>query len=155
MPADVANSGSPIEILLIEDSPGDVRLTQEALRDAKVKNQLHVAIDGVDATSFLRREGKYAGAPRPDLILLDLNLPKKSGREILEDLKLDPNLNGIPVAILASSAADEDILRSYLVCANFYIFKPIDLGQVLKVVRAIDRFWLAIVDIPSAAKPAP
>jgi two-component system, chemotaxis family, response regulator Rcp1 len=142
----------PIEILLVEDSPGDVRLTQEALRDAKVQNTLHVASDGMEAASFLWREGKHANAPRPDLILLDLNLPKKSGREILEEIKLDPNLKSIPVVILTTSAAEEDILRSYQLHANCYITKPVDLDQFLKVVKIIDNFWLAIVKLPSDSK---
>jgi two-component system, chemotaxis family, response regulator Rcp1 len=139
----------PIEILLVEDSPGDVRLTREALRDAKVQNTLHVVADGIDATAFLSREGKYAYAPRPDLILLDLNLPKKSGREVLEEIKLDPNLKSIPVVVLTTSSADEDILRSYQLHANCYITKPVDLEQFLKVVKSIDNFWLAIVKLPS------
>jgi CheY-like chemotaxis protein len=143
---------TPIEILLVEDSPGDVRLTKEALRDAKVQNRLHVASDGIEAMSFLRREGKHADAPRPDLILLDLNLPKKSGRKILEEIKLDLSLKSIPVVILTTSAAEEDVLRSYQLHANCYITKPVDLDQFLKVVRTIDSFWLAIVRLPAAVK---
>jgi CheY-like chemotaxis protein len=141
-------NGTPIEILLVEDSPGDVRLTQEALRDAKVQNILHVVSDGMEATSFLWRQGKYADAPRPDLILLDLNLPKKSGREVLEEIKVDPSLKSIPVVILTTSSAEEDILRSYQLHANCYITKPVDLDQFLKVVKTIDNFWLAIVKLP-------
>ena len=139
---------TPIEILLVEDSAGDVRLTKEALRDAKVQNNLHVACDGMEAMAFLRRQGSYANAPRPDLILLDLNLPKKSGREVLEEIKLDPSLQSIPVVILTTSAAEEDILRSYALHANCYITKPVDLDQFLKVVKTIDNFWLAIVKLP-------
>jgi len=149
--ADVQNNlheATPIEILLVEDSAGDVRLTKEALRDAKVQNNLHVVLDGVEATAFVRREGKHANAPRPDLILLDLNLPKKSGREVLEDLKADASLKTIPVVILTTSSAEEDILRSYQLHANCYITKPVDLDQFLKVIRAIDNFWLAIVKLP-------
>lgn len=141
-----------IEILLVEDSPGDVRLTQEVLRDAKVQNTLHVASDGMEATSFLWRLGKHANAPRPDLILLDLNLPKKSGREVLEEIKLDPSLKMIPVVVLTTSATEEDILQIYQLHANCYITKPVDLEQFLKIVKAIDNFWLAIVKLPSAAR---
>jgi CheY-like chemotaxis protein len=151
--ADVQNNlheATPIEILLVEDSAGDVRLTKEALRDAKVQNNLHVVLDGVEATAFVRREGKYANAPRPDLILLDLNLPKKSGRDVLEELKSDASLKTIPVVILTTSSAEEDILRSYELHANCYITKPVDLDQFLKVIRAIDNFWLAIVKLPRA-----
>jgi chemotaxis family two-component system response regulator Rcp1 len=144
-------AATPIEILLVEDSAGDVRLTKEALRDAKVQNNLHVASDGLEATAFLLRQGKHANAPRPDLILLDLNLPKKGGRAVLEEIKLDPSLKSIPVVILTTSAAEEDILRSYQLHANCYITKPVDLDQFLKVVRTIDNFWLAIVKLPRAA----
>jgi chemotaxis family two-component system response regulator Rcp1 len=149
MTINMGENAMPIEILLVEDSPGDVRLTQEALRDAKVHNTLHVALDGVEATSFLWRQGKHANAPRPDLILLDLNLPKKGGREVLEEIKLDPGLKSIPVVILTTSAAEEDILQSYQLHANCYIIKPVDLDQFLKVVKTIDNFWLAIVKLPS------
>ena len=145
-------AATPIEILLVEDSAGDVRLTKEALRDAKVQNNLHVACDGMEATAFLLRQGTHANAPRPDLILLDLNLPKKGGREVLEEIKLDPNLKTIPVVILTTSSAEEDILRSYQLHANCYITKPVDLDQFLKVVRAIDNFWLAIVKLARAPK---
>jgi len=142
---------TPIEILLVEDSPGDIRLTREALRDAKVQNTLHVASDGIEATSFLWRHGKHANAPRPDLILLDLNLPKKGGREVLQEIKQDPGLKSIPVVILTTSEAEEDILRSYQLHANCYITKPVDLNQFLKVVKTIDNFWLAIVKLPSGS----
>lgn len=141
-----------IEILLVEDNPGDVRLTQEALRDAKVQNRLHVVADGIEATSFLRRQGKHAGAPRPDLVLLDLKSPKKSGREVLAEIKQDPSLKSIPVVILTTSAAEEDILRSYELHANCYITKPVGLDQFLKVVKTIDNFWLAIVKLPGEPK---
>ena len=152
MAINIAENATPIEILLVEDSPGDVRLTQEALRAAKVQNNLTIVSDGVEATSFLLRQGKYADAPRPDLVLLDLNLPKKSGREVLEEIKLDPSLKSIPVVILTTSAAEEDILRSYQLHANCYITKPVDLDQFLKVVKTIDNFWLAIVKLPSGPK---
>jgi chemotaxis family two-component system response regulator Rcp1 len=146
----VLENAPPIEILLVEDSAGDVRLTQEALRDAKVQNILHVVSDGIEATAFLWRQGRHANAPRPDLILLDLNLPKKSGREVLEEIKLDPSLKSIPVVILTTSSAEEDILRSYQLHANSYITKPVDLDQFLKVVKTIDNFWLAVVKLPKA-----
>jgi CheY-like chemotaxis protein len=139
---------TPIEILLVEDSPGDVRLTREALRDAKVQNNLHVALDGIEAMKFLGRAGANAEAPRPDLILLDLNLPRMSGREVLEQIKQDASLKSIPVVILTTSAAEEDIIRSYQLHANCYITKPVDLDQFIKVVKTIDNFWLAIVKLP-------
>jgi|SRR5579864_7977685 len=143
-----ASNGLPIEILLVEDSPGDVRLTQEALRDAKVRNHLSVATDGVAAMEFLRRKGQHAKAPRPDLILLDLNLPKKGGREILAEIKADNDLKTIPVVILTTSSSDEDILRSYRLHANCYVTKPVDLDSFLKVVNSVENFWLAIVKYP-------
>lgn len=145
------NSASPVEVLLVEDSPGDIRLTQEALRAAKVRNNLHVVMDGIEATSFLRREGKHGNAPRPDLILLDLNLPKKNGQEVLADIKLDPRLRTIPVVILTTSADEEDVLKSYQLHANCYVTKPVDLDQFLRVIRAIDNFWLTIVKLPRDA----
>lgn len=148
----IGENGKPIEILLVEDSPGDVRLTQEALRDAKVQNHLHIASDGMEATSFLLRQGKYANAPRPDLILLDLNLPKKGGREVLEEIKQNPDLKSIPVVVLTTSAAEEDILRSYQLHANCYVTKPVDLEQFMKVVKTIDNFWLAIVELPTVSR---
>ena len=152
MTINIRENATPIEILLVEDSAGDVRLTQEALRDAKVQNNLHVVSDGMEATAFLWRQGKYANAPRPDLILLDLNLPKKGGREVLEEIKRDSSLKSIPVVILTTSAAEEDILRSYQLHANCYITKPVDLDQFLKVVRTMDNFWLAIVKLPPVVK---
>jgi two-component system, chemotaxis family, response regulator Rcp1 len=144
-------AATPIEILLVEDSPGDVRLTKEALRDAKVRNNLHVASDGMEATDFLKQQGKHANAPHPDLILLDLNLPKKGGWQVLEEIKADPRLKSIPVVILTTSGAEEDILRSYQHHANCYITKPVDLDQFLKVVKTIDNFWLTIVKLPRPA----
>jgi chemotaxis family two-component system response regulator Rcp1 len=138
----------PIEILLVEDSPGDVRLTMEALRDAKVRNNLSVVNDGVEALRFLRRQGEHAGAPRPDLILLDLNLPKKDGREVLAEIKEDPSLRRIPVVILTTSKAEQDIIETYDLHANCYISKPVDLDQFITVVRSIEDFWLAIVKLP-------
>ncbi|MFA5353060.1 MAG: response regulator [Thermodesulfovibrionales bacterium] len=141
--------GRSIEILLVEDNPGDVRLTQENFKDSKIRNNLHVAVDGVEAMAFLRREGKYAGAVRPDLILLDLNLPRKDGREVLADIKADPNLRTIPVVVLTISKAEEDILRAYNLHANCYITKPIDLEQFSKIVTSIEDFWLSIVRLPN------
>ena len=140
--------GRPIEILLVEDNPGDVRLTMEALRQDKMRNNLHVVMDGVEALAWLRREDSYADAPRPDIILLDLNLPKKDGREVLEEIKTDPDLKRIPVVILTTSAAEEDILRAYEFNANCYITKPVDLEQFIKVVKAIEEFWLTVVKLP-------
>ena len=137
-----------IDILLVEDSPGDVRLTQEALKDAKMRNELHVVVDGVEAMSFLHKEGKYADVPRPDLILLDLNLPKKDGREVLEEVKADESLKRIPVVVMTISQAEEDILKAYNLNANCYITKPVDLDQFVKVVKSIDEFWLSLVKLP-------
>jgi two-component system, chemotaxis family, response regulator Rcp1 len=139
----------PIEILLVEDNPGDVRLTREALKDGKVSNRLHVVVDGVEALAFLRREGEHATAVRPDLILLDLNLPKMDGRQVLAEIKADPTLRQIPVVILTSSQAEEDICRSYDLHANCYVTKPVDLDRFMTVVRAVEDFWLAIVRLPS------
>lgn len=141
-------SSHDIEILLIEDNYGDIRLTQEAFKEGKVKNRLSVVQDGVDALSFLRREGQYADAPRPDLILLDLNLPRKDGREVLADIKADPSLRRIPVVILTTSEMEEDVLRSYELHANCYITKPVDLDKFIAVVKTIDEFWLSIVKLP-------
>ncbi|MFN3650122.1 MAG: response regulator [Armatimonadota bacterium] len=140
--------GDPIEILLVEDNPGDVRLTREALRDAKVRNALHVAQDGVEALRFLRREGEHATAPRPDVILLDLNLPKKNGREVLQEIKADPSLKTIPVVVLTTSSAEQDIARTYELHANCYITKPVDLDQFIEVIRSIQDFWLTVVKLP-------
>jgi chemotaxis family two-component system response regulator Rcp1 len=142
------STGRPVEILLVEDNPGDVRLTIEALRDGKVRNHLNVATDGVEALAFVRRKGAYANAPRPDVILLDLNLPRKDGREVLAEIKADADLKTIPVVILTTSKADEDILRSYELNANCYITKPVDLDQFITVVRSIEDFWLTIVTLP-------
>ena len=142
-------SGSPVEILLVEDNPGDVRLTEEALKESKVLNNLYVAEDGVEALEFLRKEGRHAGAPHPDLILLDLNLPKKDGRELLEEIKSHDDLKRIPVVVLTTSRAEEDILRMYDQHANCYITKPIDFEQFIEVVRSIENFLLTIVKLPS------
>ena len=140
----------PVQILLVEDSPGDVRLTQEVLREAKIANDLHIVGDGEEAMEFIRREGRYASAPRPDLVLLDLNLPRKDGREVLEDIKGDPRLRGIPVIVLTTSAAERDVLRSYEMQVNSYITKPVDLNEFIRVVRTIEDFWLEIVRLPAA-----
>jgi CheY-like chemotaxis protein len=141
-------SGKPIEILLVEDDPGDVRLTQEALKSAKVLNHLSVAGDGVEAMAFLRRQGKHAKVPSPDLILLDLNLPRKDGRAVLAEVKADPDLRRIPVVVLTTSQDERDVLEAYNTHANCYITKPVDLKQFLAVVEAIDNFWLTIVKLP-------
>ena len=137
-----------IEVLLVEDNPGDVRLTKEALKEAKVRNNLHVVEDGVAALRFLRREGEYNSVPRPDLILLDLNLPKKDGREVLEEIKADNALKTIPVVVLTTSHAEEDIVRSYNLHANCYVTKPVGLDQFMEVIQAIDGFWLEVVTLP-------
>ncbi len=142
------DAGRPIEILLVEDSPGDVRLTQENFRDSKIRNNLWVVNDGEEAMAFLRRQGKHAGAIRPDLIVLDLNLPKMDGREVLAQIKADEELKRIPVVILTISKAEEDIIRTYDLHANCYITKPLDLEQFAKVVRSIEDFWLTIVRLP-------
>ena len=142
----VRTAGDAIEILLVEDNPGDVRLTKEALREAKVRNRLHVAGDGIDALQMLRADGD--GRVRPDIILLDLNLPRKDGREVLADLKSDPELRRIPVVVVTSSEAEQDVLRSYDLHANCYITKPVDLEQFLQVVKSIEDFWLTIVKLP-------
>ncbi|MCC2641168.1 MAG: CheY-like response regulator [Nitrospira sp.] len=140
---------TPIEILLVEDNPGDVRLTIEALKEAKVINRLTVLKDGVEALTFLRRQGPYGEAPRPHLIVLDLNLPKKDGREVLADIKADDCLKRIPVVVLTTSQDEEDVLRSYNLHANCYITKPVDLDQFIRVVRSIEDFWLGIVVLPA------
>jgi len=139
-----------IEILLVEDNEGDARLTQEALTETKVANKLHWVEDGEEAMEFLRRKGKHANVPRPHVILLDLNLPKKDGREVLAEIKKDPGLRRIPVVILTASEAETDILKTYDLHANCYITKPIDLDQFLKVVKAIESFWLTIVKLPNS-----
>jgi CheY-like chemotaxis protein len=142
------HSPQPIEILLVEDNPGDVRLTMEALKEAKVSNHVSVAKDGVEAMEFLRQEGKYASAARPDLILLDLNLPRKDGREVLAEIKNEDALKHIPVVILTTSHAEQDILKSYDLHANCYVTKPVDLDQFISVVRSIEGFWLTVVALP-------
>jgi chemotaxis family two-component system response regulator Rcp1 len=144
----VGTNAEAIDVLLVEDSPGDVRLTREAFKDAKMYLNLHVASDGAEAMAFLNREGDHANAPRPDLILLDLNLPKKDGREVLREIKESSMLKSIPVVILTTSASDADILRSYLLHANCYITKPVGLEGFLEVVKSIDNFWLSVVKLP-------
>ncbi len=148
IPQQRSNENSAIEILLVEDSPGDVRLTQEAFRDAKVRNNLHVAKDGEEAMAFLRRKGKHADSPRPGLILLDLNLPKKDGRAILAEIKEDDSLKTIPVVVLTTSSVEADILKSYQLHANCYITKPVNLDGFAKVIQSVDSFWLSIVQLP-------
>jgi chemotaxis family two-component system response regulator Rcp1 len=143
-----AQLGVPIEILLVEDNPGDVDLTREALEGSKIKNMLHVVVNGEEAMAFLRRKGKYTNAPRPDLVLLDLNLPRMDGREVLNQIKSDDVLKRIPVVVLTSSKAEEDILKVYNLHANCYITKPMDLLQFVKVVHVIEDFWFTIVKLP-------
>ena len=141
-------TSKPIEILMVEDNPGDVRLTREALKHGKVSNTMHVVEDGVAALDFLYRRGAYGKAPRPDLILLDLNLPKKNGREVLQEIKQDTHLKTIPVVILTTSQAEEDVLRAYSLHANCYITKPVDFIQFTRIVRTMEEFWLTIVTLP-------
>lgn len=137
-----------LQILMVEDNPGDVELTRENLADSKILHDLHVAVDGVEAMQFLCREGDYGDAPSPDLVLLDLNLPRKDGREVLEEMKADPVLRVIPVVVLTSSAAEEDVLRSYQLQASAYVTKPVDLDGFGKIVRGIEHFWFSIVRFP-------
>ena len=144
----MGDENRPVEILLVEDNPGDERLTREALKEGKVYSNLHWVKDGVEAMEFLRREGKYSDVPRPDIILLDLNLPKKDGREVLQDIKNDDALKRIPVVVLTTSKAEEDVLRTYNLHANCYVTKPVDLEKFIVVVKSIDVFWLTVVTLP-------
>ena len=141
---------TPIEILLVEDSPTDALLTREALEYSKALNTIHHVEDGVEALAFLRREGRYSGMSRPGLILLDLNLPKKSGLEVLAEIKADPGLKSIPVAVLTTSKAEQDVVRSYGLYANCFVTKPVDFGQFIEVVRSINDFWFSVVTLPRA-----
>lgn len=142
------NNPRPVEILLVEDSPSDAELTVEALREAKIRNRLNLVEDGEQALQFLRRQGAHAAAPRPDLIMLDLNLPRKDGREVLAEIKEDDDLKTIPVVVLTTSRAEQDVLRAYRLHANCYITKPVDFKQFLSVVRSIESFWLYVVTLP-------
>ncbi|MGZ5051613.1 MAG: response regulator [Methylobacter sp.] len=143
------HTGRAAEFLLVEDNPGDVRLTCEALTESKVQNNLNIVGDGVEAMAFLRKEGKYENAPRPDVILLDLNLPRKNGLEVLAEIKADDSLRRIPVVIITSSEAEQDVLKTYDLHVNCYVNKPVDLEQFIKVVQSIETFWLTIVKLPS------
>ncbi|MDR7279549.1 response regulator [Catenuloplanes atrovinosus] len=143
-----ADGKSPIEVLLVEDDPGDVLMTQEAFDEHKLRNRLTVVSDGAEALAYLRQEGKYENAVLPDLILLDLNLPRRDGREVLEEIKADDKLRRIPVVILTTSQADEDILRSYQLHANAYVTKPVDFDRFIAVVRQIDEFFVSVVKLP-------
>jgi CheY-like chemotaxis protein len=144
-------NGTPIEVLLVEDDPGDVLMTQEAFEEHKVQNRLNVVSDGAEALAYLRREGKFADAVRPDLILLDLNLPRRDGREVLAEIKKDDELGRIPVVVLTTSSADEDILRSYQLHANAYVTKPVDFERFIAVIRQIDEFFVSVVKLPPRA----
>jgi CheY-like chemotaxis protein len=146
-----APTPTPIEVLLVEDDPGDVLMTQEAFEEHKVRNHLAVVNDGAEAIAYLRREGRYADAPRPDLVLLDLNLPRRDGREVLAEIKTDPHLRQIPVVVLTTSQADEDIVRSYQLHANAYVTKPVDFDRFIEVVRQIDEFFVCVVKLPPRA----
>lgn len=141
-------NAQPLEILLVEDNPGDIRLIKEILKEGRINNNLNITEDGEEAMEFLRKEGEFANSPRPDLILLDLNLPKKDGREVLEEIKEDENLRRIPVVVLTTSTAEEDILKSYDMHANSYITKPVDFDQFIKVIKSIEDFWLEVVKLP-------
>jgi CheY-like chemotaxis protein len=142
------NAPEAFEILLVEDNPGDARLAQEALKEGRMTSRLKVVVDGVEAMSFLRREGQYQGSPRPNLILLDLNLPRKDGRQVLAELKADEDLRRIPVVVLTTSQAEQDIMRSYDLHANCYITKPVDLDRFISVVRSIEEYWCSVVTLP-------
>ena len=137
-----------VEILMVEDNPADIRLTKEAFKDAKVLNNMHIVVDGEEAMAFLRREGNYPDAPRPDLILLDLNLPKKDGREVLAEIKKDPELKRIPIVVLTTSDDEKDVFKAYDLHVNAYVKKPVDLHQFMKVVEAVEDFWLTVVRLP-------
>lgn len=139
-----------VQILLVEDNPGDIRLTQEALKEGHIKNSLHVVKDGVEAIDFLKKTGKYGDAPTPDIILLDLNLPRKDGREVLAEIKADDQLKTIPVIILTTSDADQDIMKSYKLHANCFITKPVDLDEFIYIIRQIETFWFKVVKLPYA-----
>ena len=143
----------PIEVLLVEDDPGDVLLIREAFEDNKVANRLHVVADGVEALQFMRREGPHGEAPRPDLVLLDLNLPRKDGREVLAEVKADVNLRTIPVIVLTTSQADEDVLKSYQLHANAYVTKPVDFDGFIEAIRQIDQFFVSVVKLPTKNRP--
>jgi CheY-like chemotaxis protein len=142
------NPTDPVHVLLVEDDPGDVLMTQEAFEHHKIRNPLHVAADGAEAPRFLRREGEHADAPRPGLILLDLNLPRVNGREVLGSIKSDPELQSIPAVVLTTSAADEDIARSYALHANAYVTKPVDFKRFMEVIQRIDDFFVTVVQLP-------
>ncbi|TCJ96973.1 response regulator [Nocardia alba] len=151
----MTDPGQPVDILLVEDDPGDELMTREAFVDNKIGNTLHVVRDGQEALDFIYRTGEYADAPRPDLILLDLNLPKYDGRQVLEKIKADPDLSHIPVVVLTTSAAEEDILRSYKLHANAYVTKPVDLDQFIAAIRQIDEFFVQVVRLPRVREPRP
>ncbi|QLD90213.1 response regulator [Natronomonas salina] len=140
--------GEPADVLLVEDNPGDVRLTQEAFREGRIQTTIHVATDGVEAMKFLEQTGEYADAPRPDIVLLDLNLPRKNGDEVLEEMKADPELDHIPVIVLTSSAAEEDVAKLYDCNANAYLTKPVDPDEFIETVRTLEEFWLSVVRLP-------
>ena len=148
MTANDLRATKPIDVLLVEDDPGDVLMTREAFEDHKVQNNLEVVSDGVDAVAYLRKKGRYADATTPDLILLDLNLPRKDGREVLAEIKADENLRSIPVVVLTTSEAEEDVVRSYSLHANAYVTKPVDFEQFLRIVRQIDEFFVSVVRLP-------
>jgi CheY-like chemotaxis protein len=145
-----ANRGEPIEILLVEDSPDDAEMTIDALRDGRLRNRISHVEDGIEAMAFLRRQGKYASAPRPDLILLDLHMPRMNGREVLAEVKADPELRRIPVVMMTQSKDEQDIVAAYSLHVNCYVTKPVDMDQFIGAVRSIEHFWFSIVRLPAA-----
>ncbi|PSP81459.1 two-component system response regulator [Halobacteriales archaeon QS_1_68_20] len=146
------NDGNPADVLLVEDNPGDVRLTREAFEEGQIENTLHVVNDGVKALDFIHQRGEYEGAPQPDIVLLDLNLPRKNGEEVLEAMRADDELEHIPVIVLTSSEAEEDVLRSYELCANAYLTKPVDPDEFIEAVWSFERFWLSVVRLPGTVE---
>ncbi len=149
MPPDPSTATRPVQILIVEDNPADARLVREVMRDSKVLNEIHWVADGVEALAFLRGQGKYASAPRPNLIFLDLNMPRKDGREVLREVKADDSLKRIPIVVMTSSQAEEDVARAYDQHANCYVRKPIDFDQFHSVVKTLENFWFATVELPS------
>lgn len=146
--SEISPTGTPADILLVEDNPGDIRLTQEAFKEGQISNTLHITTDGVEALEFLRKQGKYADATCPDIVLLDLNLPRMNGDEVLKEIRADPDLKHLPVIILTSSAAEEDVIESYELQANAYLMKPVDPAEFVETIRSFQEFWLSVVRLP-------
>jgi len=150
MPTNAGTTARPVQILIVEDNPADARLVREVMRDSKILNEIHWVPDGVEALAFLHRQGKYAGAPRPSLMFLDLNMPRKDGREVLREVKADPELRRIPVVVMTSSQTEEDIARAYDQHANCYVRKPIDFDQFHQVIKTLENFWFSTVELPTS-----